>query len=736
MLTVFIISFAAAAALYGAAVALVRRAQGAGASRLWTQADFLYAGVLFGLAPLIAFELTAAPYASPDPSAAAAHAPLFWAAGIGLFAFAGVCSVQIFRRYRLNPLTLMAAALVYALLAMTGFAAVLAAAFDDIRNAVTIAAIGAAPLSFLLHWLVFVAGRRAGALGAGAALAAVAGLATSYLGARETVALFDAARAEWLAVWAVLMLAALRPPRRGNAAETHGSLCLEDLPADLMAFILDTDDHVQSATPAAKSFFRLEPSLPQGCKAPLLTPLSADEAGSLCGAGAARPCCFIDRAGVEHYVRLHERRIEPEKGPAMRLMVAEPIDDLIEQEKRRRRLNHRMISVIDANDDMLLFVSASGLVTDLNRCALQFLKKARKECVSEYVWNLFPQTENAPSGDAWREFLNNARRQESVRTQAVLASGEGKARLFKLNISKIENDGADPEFLCFCRDITEITQARKSFQEAQSRLEQTIANRTRELQDAKKAADNANLSKSRFLANMSHELRTPLNAILGYTDLMLQDLADDGKQGSQEYQDLDRVVVNARNLLNLINDILDLSKVEANKMTLSYSDVSVEEFVDDIRASVDPLVTKRGNILAVDIAEELSSVVIDRQKVSQCLLNLLSNAAKFTEGGEISLKLWMNEDGGAPMIYFEVCDTGKGMTPQQCEAIFDEFVQVEEAGEQNTGGTGLGLPIARRFCQLMGGDIVATSAPGAGSRFTMWVRNGAGNAAQTEEDAA
>ncbi|MCK5746195.1 MAG: hypothetical protein KAH44_08255, partial [Oricola sp.] len=174
----------------------------------------------------------------------------------------------------------------------------------------------------------------------------------------------------------------------------------------------------------------------------------------------------------------------------------------------------------------------------------------------------------------------------------------------------------------------------------------------------------------------------------------------------------------------LINDILDLSKVEANKMTLSYSDVALEQFLDDIKSAIDPLVAKRGNVLAVRAADDLHSVTIDRQKVSQCLLNLLSNASKFTEAGKISLNIWTNGADEAPMIYFEVIDTGKGMTPKQCEAIFDEFVQVEDADKLNAGGTGLGLPITRRFCQLMGGDIVAESAPGAGSRFTMWVRDG------------
>ncbi len=736
-MTVFLVSFAASAALYAAAVGLLRRAQNAAASETSARADIFCAGGLFGMAPVIAFELSTAPVASVGPSADDVAGPLFWATGMSLFVFAGICSVQLFKRYRLNPLTLVAAALVYALLAVAGIAAILAAQFDDIRNAVTLAAIGAAPVSFLLHWLVFAApSRLAGALGAGLVLAGLSAAAASALGG-ESSSFVEAQTVKWLGVWACLMLAAMRfPRRRGETALQQKTFSIEDLPAGVMAYALDDEGFVQAATPAAKTFFRIEPSLPEGRKAPLLTPLTCDEEESLHSDKAGTPCAFVDRAGVRRYVRLHESRTGAEKAKGFRLMVAEPMNDAVEKERQWRRFDKRMTSMIDANDDMVLFVSASGLVSDINRCALRFLKKARMDCVGDYVWNLFPGTQKTSAAAAWRALLDQAGGEEAVKSQAVLTPGEGRPRLFMLTIAQIENDDAEREFLCLGRDITDVTQARKSFQEAQARLEQTIAERTRELQGAKKAADEANLSKSRFLANMSHELRTPLNAILGYTDLMLQDLSDDGKQESQEYKDLGRVVANARNLLNLINDILDLSKVEANKMTLSYSDVTVGALVEDIRAGADPLMAKHGNVFTVDAPEDMTSIAIDRQKVSQCLLNLLSNAAKFTKGGAISLKIWMSEDDGAPMVYFEVRDTGKGMTAQQCEAIFDEFVQVEDSDQQTSGGTGLGLPITRRFCQLMGGDIVAASTPGAGSRFTMWVRNGMTEETRAAEDAA
>jgi PAS domain S-box-containing protein len=708
LFSLFAFSCVASALLFAAVSALLARAETAG------RGDLVCAGVAFGAAPLIALEL-----ASPAVPSVAPHAMLLIAAAAALFVFSGLCSVFIVRRYRLTAMSLAAASLVAALLGVAGVAAALSAKADGVRNLVAFAAAAAAPISFLIHWLVFD-GRPLGPFRhvfAGALLAAAATAAAFAAVPEGGVEVLAPEKFAWLSAWAAVMLSLARAPEKKEAgvALPAATFSLEDLPDGVIAFELDANNEVCAATQAAKSFFRLEPSVPQGRKAPLLKPVGAEE-------GAY---CFTDRAGSTHYVRLRERRIESAKHGVRRLVVVELIDEAVAQRESGRRLNARLSSVIDANDDLLLFISESGIVTDINRCALHFLKASRKECVGAYVWTLFPETAKAPSAHGWRDYLAEAEKQETVRVEAALAGGEGQTRLFKLAFFRVAaGEGGAPEFVCFGRDVTEITQTRKSFQEAQSRLEQTIASRTRELQDAKKAADDANLSKSRFLANMSHELRTPLNAILGYTDLMRQDLADEGRKETQEYKDLDRVVVNARNLLNLINDILDLSKVEANKMTLSYSDVALEQFLDDIKSAIDPLVAKRGNVLAVRAADDLHSVTIDRQKVSQCLLNLLSNASKFTEAGKISLNIWTNGADEAPMIYFEVIDTGKGMTPKQCEAIFDEFVQVEDADKLNAGGTGLGLPITRRFCQLMGGDIVAESAPGAGSRFTMWVRDG------------
>ena len=234
-----------------------------------------------------------------------------------------------------------------------------------------------------------------------------------------------------------------------------------------------------------------------------------------------------------------------------------------------------------------------------------------------------------------------------------------------------------------------------------------------ELQRAKDDAEAASRTKSQFLANMSHELRTPMNAILGYSE-MLQEEAED--KGLEDFTpDLQKIQNAGKHLLSLINDILDLSKIEAGKMELYLEDFDIREVVNDVAATVESLIGKKGNKLVVHVPEDAGRMRADLTKVRQSLFNLLSNAAKFTENGEITLGV--RKDGGDWL--FTVQDTGIGMTAEQMAGLFEAFAQADASTTRKYGGTGLGLAITRRFCRMMGGDATVESTPGSGSAFTL-----------------
>ncbi|MGH9218166.1 MAG: sensor histidine kinase [Vicinamibacterales bacterium] len=238
-----------------------------------------------------------------------------------------------------------------------------------------------------------------------------------------------------------------------------------------------------------------------------------------------------------------------------------------------------------------------------------------------------------------------------------------------------------------------------------------------ELRVAQRTAESATRAKSDFLASMSHELRTPLNGIILYSELLQEEAADNGMQGS--IRDLQRIQSSGKHLLELINGILDLSKIEAGKMMLSLEHFDVKQMLDELVDSIGSLVQKNRNGLTVRCAPDIGTMHGDITKTRQILLNLLSNAAKFTTDGAITVTVERSEHDGAPAIQFSVADTGIGMTPNQCNLVFEPFTQADVTTSRKYGGTGLGLAIVSSFCQLLGGTISLESRPGEGSRFTV-----------------
>ncbi|MCB0153886.1 MAG: ammonium transporter [Anaerolineae bacterium] len=347
-----------------------------------------------------------------------------------------------------------------------------------------------------------------------------------------------------------------------------------------------------------------------------------------------------------------------------------------------------------AMDGIVTFSQDSLAITTLNPAAETIFGYRANEIKGRPVTTLLRPEADSPSNQP--DDLLTRLLQSDSRLEVTGQRADGSA--FPMEVVVSRTITLDEAFYTGTfRDITE--------------LRQTLT----ELETARDAAEAANRSKSVFLANMSHELRTPLNAIIGYSEMLQEDAEDVGQETF--IPDLEKINVAGKHLLKLIDDVLDISKIEAGKMDLFLETFDLASMIEDVATTIKPLVAKNNNRLTVTYADDLGFIHADLTKVRQILFNLLSNAAKFTQQGAITLTA--QRAAGATDIVFQVADTGIGLSPDQITKLFQEFTQADASTTRKYGGTGLGLALSRRFCQMMGGEISVESGLNEGTVFTV-----------------
>ncbi|MBU4448689.1 MAG: PAS domain S-box protein, partial [Proteobacteria bacterium] len=368
------------------------------------------------------------------------------------------------------------------------------------------------------------------------------------------------------------------------------------------------------------------------------------------------------------------------------------------EEKLRWTEESFRLMVESVTDYAIVMLDPEGLVVSWNTGAERIKGYSAEEIVGQHFSRFYLQ-EDIQSGKPQRD-LDVVADKGQFEDEGWRVRQDGSAFWANMVCTAIRDQrGRLRGFAMLTRDLTEPM-----------KIEATLTK-------AKDAADAANQAKSAFLATMSHELRTPMNAILGYSEILMEEAQDKGQE--EFIPDLEKIHASGNHLLSLINNILDLSKIEAGKMDLFLESFGISRVIEDVVSTVRPLVEMNGNTLEVHCAADLGTMHAELTKVRQSLFNLLSNACKFTENGTISLEASRELQGGVDWIKFSVIDTGIGMAPDQMEKLFQAFVQGDASTSRKFGGTGLGMTITHRFCQMMGGEITAKSEPRRGTSFTI-----------------
>ncbi|MDJ0847118.1 MAG: PAS domain S-box protein [Myxococcota bacterium] len=401
--------------------------------------------------------------------------------------------------------------------------------------------------------------------------------------------------------------------------------------------------------------------------------------------------------------------------------IASLAKDIGEQKATEAKLRSMSKVFMEAADPILI-ENLDGVVIDMNQEAERSYGWSRDELLGKPITTIVPEPRHGQA----QELLARCKSGQEVRNVEGIRRTRSRLEIpVLLTLSLLRNEEGEPVAIAsLAKDISDQKAAEGKLRDYQDHLEELVARRTKELEganaqleEAKHAADEANRAKSDFLANMSHELRTPMNAIIGYSEMLLEEAED---QSLDEFStDLAKIRGAGRHLLGLINDILDLSKIEAGKMDLYLESFELRGLLDDVASTVASLVDKKRNRLVLEAPDDPGTVKCDLTKLRQMLFNLISNAAKFTEDGTITLSVSRTACEGGDRVTYAVSDSGIGIPADKLGTLFEEFSQVEATTARDFGGTGLGLSITRRFAEMMGGSIEVHSTLGEGSTFTI-----------------
>ncbi|MDE2439497.1 MAG: PAS domain S-box protein [Betaproteobacteria bacterium] len=401
-------------------------------------------------------------------------------------------------------------------------------------------------------------------------------------------------------------------------------------------------------------------------------------------------------------------------GRQARVVLVTDITQRLRTEEQLRKLS----LAVEQTPECILITDINGRIEYVNEAFIRISGYTRDEVMGKNPGFLqsgkMPPAEMAAlwsaleQGQTWKgEFPNRRKDGSEYVAQAVV-------------LPIRQNDGRITHYLAIEEDITEKKQITSELEAHRHHLEELVASRTEELNEARLAAETANRAKSTFLANMSHEIRTPMNAIVGLTHLLRREKITPGQSDK-----LGKIASSAEHLLGVINDILDISKIEANKVTLEKVDFEIDPLLSRICTMVIDRVREKGLELVIDIDPRLGTLNGDPTRLSQCLINYIGNAVKFTERGTITLRArLLDAEKDSALVRFEVADTGIGIAPENLPRLFQTFEQADNSTTRRFGGTGLGLAITRRLAWLMGGDTGVDSTLGQGSTFWMTARLG------------